>query len=363
MKKILFYIPSFQGGGAERNAVLIARHYGDTGFDVTVVVDRDEGPNRDLLPDMIHIVSLEGDHHLTQIRSLRHILRHIRPDVVFVFLGFGPTKIILAALGIVTLRKIIIGYNSLYDPYSPLGGRLTYLFSSVFTMITGGSIAVSSDIKHELATRFFARSDKIHVIHNPVDLKWIEEQSSKENPSWLNPGTKYILSVGRLVYQKDYPTLIRAFANMKDTYEHHLIILGEGPLRPALEELVSSLNLCDRVMMPGYDPNPFPLYKHASLFVLSSTFEGFGNVLVEALAVGTPVVAVDGKGGPKDILCQGRFGKLVPVGNPDELAQAMTETIRQPIPKGMLKKRAEDFSVKIIASAYLKVGLNSMNSS
>lgn len=351
---MLFYMPSFSGGGAERNSVLIANELSRRGHLVFIAVDKNAGPNKSLLSDKINVEEVSGNSHAAHITSLRKILRRIQPDIVFARVGLSNIKILLAASGVIPRQHIVISYENLYDPLGRCGGRLTYQLSSILTRIAGATIAVSSDVKLELVNWFKARKKNIHVVHNPVDLQWVRKRALSGKPSWLK-GKSYILSAGRMVHQKDYPTLLRAFAEVSDKIDQDLIILGDGPLRKELEQLAAYLGIIDRVHMPGYITNPFPVYKGADVFVLSSVFEGFGNVLIEALALGIPVVATNCPGGPKEILENGKYGKLVSLANPKALAAAILATLLDPPEAEFLKKRGKHFAVDRIVDAYLRI--------
>jgi glycosyltransferase involved in cell wall biosynthesis len=161
-----------------------------------------------------------------------------------------------------------------------------------------------------------------------------------------------IISVGRLVASKDFPALIRAFAQVRKDIPSLLLILGEGEQRPALERLIADLKLGDDVALPGYTTNPYTHIARAKLFVLSSAYEAFGNVLVEALAAGTPVVATDCSG-PREILQNGRFGELVAVGDTEALARAMVKVLRAggPIPPS---DYLEQFQLESVVDAYVR---------
>lgn len=347
-------MPSFDGGGAERNCALIVSEYSRRGYQVEVVVDKDEGPNRNLIESNVRIVKLSGSFHLSQIISLRHVVKKFQPDLVFANIGLSNLKIFPSTIKLLKFKKIVLIYHSLYSPKSKLGSKLTYRLSSILTRLAGATIAVSQDIKNELVKRFGAKKSYIHVIHNPIDIQWIEKQANEPVPPWL-VRTPYILTVGRLIEQKDFPTLLRAFSKISNEIEHMLIILGEGPLRQQIENLIHELGLTDRVFLPGYLSNPFPVYRGADLFVLSSAFEGFGNVLVEAMALGIPVVATRCPGGPKEILKHGKYGPLTPVGNPEKLALAIVNTLSNPIKEYALKQRASFFSLDIIVDKYLEI--------
>lgn len=345
-------MPSFEGGGAERNAVLIANEFSRSGHRVTLVVDKESGPNRKLVAEDVTVRVLCGNSHIANVPSLRKIIKEIAPDIVFARIGLSPFKILLATMGLLSWRCIVPSYHCSFDPDDRPGGRMTYRLSSLLTRVTGATISVSSDIRDELVSRFYASHDRIKVVYNPIDLPWIESKASEDLESWLS-GRPYILSVGRLVNAKDYPNLLRAYAKIKNELNYDLVILGEGPLRSSLENLVSDLDLKERVYMPGYLSNPFPVYKKAALFVLSSAYEGFGNVILEAMALGVPVVATRCPGGPKEILEEGKYGRLVQPGDSNGLAEAMIAEISEPVPQEKLKQRSREFAVDRVAKAYL----------
>ncbi len=354
MKRIAIYMPSFAGGGAERNAVLIANQFKRLGHDVNLIADKASGPNHELVRKGISIYELGNSTHIADVIALRKIIKRISPDIVFARLGLSPIKIILAITGVLSFNSIIISYHNVFNPSSRPGGQLKYYLASILTRIVGGTIAVSSDIKEELVQRFHACRDRITVVHNPVDLKWIEMNARDHLPACIEKRS-YILAVGRFVDQKDFPTLIQAFSVIKHKLDCNLVILGDGPQRLKIEKLVTDLDLTDRVFLPGYLPNPFPVYKNASLFVLSSIFEGFGNVIVEALALGVPVVATRCPGGPKDILEEGRYGRLVPMSDSKTMAEAILAELSNPVPSATLKTRARDFHVDRVAEIYLSI--------
>jgi glycosyltransferase involved in cell wall biosynthesis len=163
-----------------------------------------------------------------------------------------------------------------------------------------------------------------------------------------------ILAVGRLTLQKDFPTLIRAFARLRARRSARLVILGEGELRDELEALVAELGLTADVALPGFVDNPFSWMRGSALFVLSSAWEGFGNVLVEAMACGTPVVSTDCPSGPAEILENGKWGRLAAVGDAEALARAIAEALDDPNPPDV-RARAAFFSVERSVDAYLAI--------
>lgn len=164
-----------------------------------------------------------------------------------------------------------------------------------------------------------------------------------------------ILGAGRLTHQKDFPTLIRAFAAIDPARGLRLMILGEGPQRGALESLVRELGLSERIALPGFSPNPFAAMARARLFVLSSAWEGLPGVLIQAMACGTPVVSTDCPSGPREILSDGRYGPLVPIGDAAALAVAIAAALEQPIARERLMSRAADYRLEPVTRRYLEV--------
>jgi glycosyltransferase involved in cell wall biosynthesis len=184
----------------------------------------------------------------------------------------------------------------------------------------------------------------------PVSHPWFEQNR-----------LPVILAVGRLTKAKDYPTLFRAFSLVRQVRPAKLLILGEGEERSNLERLAIELGIQNDVSMPGFVDNPFAFMAKASVFVLSSAWEGFGNVLVEALACGCPVVATDCRSGPREILDNGRYGRLVPVGDHEALAKAILETLDNPdfpADRQTRLQRAMEFSIDAAVDKYLKVLLD-----
>lgn len=215
-------------------------------------------------------------------------------------------------------------------------------------------VAISNGVRDDVLTFTGISPDKVSVIYNPVVTPEQDELRRKvpDHPWMIDDGPPVVLSVGRLGDQKDFPTLLKAFHVLARTRDLRLIILGEGERRQELEECIRSLNLEDKVSLPGWKANPFAFMSRAALFVLPSKFEGLGNVLIEALACGCPVVSTDCPSGPSEILEGGRVGPLVPVGDHAALADAMGRVLDDPPDKETLKQRATFFSADKAVDAY-----------
>jgi glycosyltransferase involved in cell wall biosynthesis len=220
-----------------------------------------------------------------------------------------------------------------------------------------GLIAASQGVAEDFVHITNIPSENIHVIHNPV----VKPDLSRRGPNsvnhpWFRPESPpVILGAGRLARQKDFRTLIRAFARVHAERHYRLVILGEGNDRAPLEALAVKLGLKDDIDLPGFVTNPFAYMSKAALFVLSSAWEGFGNVLAEAMALGVPVVSTDCPSGPREILQDGRYGPLVPVGDACALAKAMIDVLDHPPEKAFLQSASERFRVDKCGEAYLQV--------
>jgi glycosyltransferase involved in cell wall biosynthesis len=195
-------------------------------------------------------------------------------------------------------------------------------------------IAVSEGVADDVSQSLDLRRKDFEVVYNPViDPETFERTEQTVEHAWFSDETTpVVLGVGRLVEQKGFSTLIRAFAEVKERRAARLVILGEGEKRPILERQTKRLGVESDIWMPGFVSNPLKYMARASVFVLSSRWEGLGNVLIEAMACGTPVVSTDCPSGPSEILKEGEYGRLVPVGDPSALAAAIEEALDGKVP-------------------------------
>jgi len=214
---------------------------------------------------------------------------------------------------------------------------------------------VSRGVAEDMAHILRPDAPPLSVLPNPVVTPELHRLASAalDHPWFVDGAPPVVLGVGRLSLIKNFPLLVRAFALMRRDIDAHLVILGDGKQRSALLHLAERLGVSDAVAFPGHVANPYPHMAHASLFVLSSLWEGFGNVLVEALACGTPVVATNCRSGPAEILDDGRYGALVPVGDESALAEAMRRTLHNPPPPDLLRRGSEPYTLQASTDAYL----------
>lgn len=218
-------------------------------------------------------------------------------------------------------------------------------------------VAVSNGAAESVGRAAGVPLSDIAVIYNPVTpLSPPGEPDPKLISEWLpGDGVPGLVAVGRFHAQKDYPTLLRALRIVRRARPARLLILGEGPLYDEISALRSELGLNDAVLMPGFKPNPYSYMQHADLFVLSSRYEALPTVVIEALACGAPIVSTDCRSGPREILKDGAFGDLVPVGDPEALAAAILAALARPHDKQRLIDRSNDFSTAEAAQRYLNL--------
>lgn len=338
---LALFIPTLGGGGAERVMVNLARGFSEQGLKVDLVLAKAEGPYLSQVPSRVRVVDLKASRVLTSLPGLVRYLKRERPAALLSALDHANIVAIWARkIAGIPCRLVVSTHATLskvIENASNARSRVMPLFIRWFYPWADAVVAVSQGVADDLVKTTWLPRELITVIYNPIVTPELLEKA-KENVvhPWFKPGQPpVILSAGRLTKQKDFPTLIRAFALVRAKHPARLMILGEGEERPKLEALVRELGLEDDVSMPGFVDNPYAYMARAAVFVLSSAWEGFGNVLVEAMAVGTPVVSTDCPSGPAEILEGGKWGKLVPVGDVEGLAGAITEQISSPIGLGI----------------------------
>jgi len=363
--KILIVVPTLSHGGAERTAANVSKAL-SAKFPTTIMAFHGEVtyPYGGKLIDCGFPYDPDADLYQKPLRlyrksrAFRRALSQENPDVVLSFTE-GPNLVALLnrdprrkyVINTQTLpSRIYTGVNKLL--YTPLIRRLYPRAESV--------IALSAGVKADLEENFGVPGDKINVIYNPVDCE--EAQAAAEerlNESIFEEGVPVALTTGRLVSLKNHALLIRAFAQAREQIPSKLVLLGEGPLKPELHRLASDLGIDKHVHFLGWRSNPFQYMGRSSLFVLTSNYEGFGNVLVEAMACGCPVISTDCPSGPREILQDGKYGLLVPVGDEAKLVEAMKTALTDEALRSRLAaagvQRARDFDLPVIAKQYEEV--------
>jgi glycosyltransferase involved in cell wall biosynthesis len=342
---------------------MLSRGFADQGLGVELVTYAPSDP-RLLVPGLderVGIVNFGPGHQLRHLSQLGSYLEQRTPRVL---LAAGPRANRLAARCRPRAppgTRIFLGVHNVLTPgLSELGriGRWFRIRDIRRTYLRGdGVICVSAGVAEDLVRYAPIPADRLSVIHNPVldDERLAASGTTCPHP-WLAPDQPpVILAAGRLTPQKDFPTLLRAFGLLGSDAAHRLMIIGEGEEHEALQRLTDRLGLGERVAFPGFVEEPLSYMRGACLFVLSSAWEGFGNVLVEAMAVGTPVVSTDCPSGPREILLDGALGPLVPPGDPGALADAIRAALTRPTDRDRLRRRAREFSAEVVTRRYLDV--------
>ena len=339
--KILCFVPQLGGGGAEMHLLRLLTHFDRTKFQPLLAVARRGGSYESRLPaDLIarrcgwSRVPSSTLRMQTSIPALRRLLAAERPEVIISFLDHTTAATSAALESLPHPRPVFIAaiQNNLEKTLAHLP-RWTraWLPRAIVSAYARADqvIALSTGVAEGLSQLIPETRGRISVIHNAGYDQQVQALASEE-PVLPTPKGPWFLGCGRLTAQKDFSTLIRAFARLQHECGAALWILGEGGLRGKLEREIAALGLGSRVRLPGFVRNPFACMARASAFVLSSQWEGFGNVVTEAMACGTPVISTDCPHGPREILEDGKWGSLVPVANVDALADAMRAALANP---------------------------------
>ena len=355
VRKIAVLLPDLRAGGAELQSLRLAEEWIGQGIEVTFVLRRAQGELLETVSDEITIVDLKATRVRNALVPLVHFLK--RADATALLVAMWPLTALApmaAKLAGYRGRVVISEHSPLSIAYKGRGGlhRLALRTSMRLAYpMADARIAVSSGVADDLAQLSGMRRGNFEIIHNPV-IRGNRRAISTPCPSLIeNVERPLILAVGTLKKVKRFDLLIEAFSRLP--IDAVLCILGEGPARPELEQLIEMRGIQNSVLMPGFIADPGPWYAQADLFVLCSDYEGFGNVIVEAMEHGVPIVSTDCPFGPREILCDGRYGRLTPVGDASALANAIQETLRVERNAEALKLRALDFSVERIAKRYL----------
>ena len=355
--RIALFLPNLRSGGAERVAVNIANTLAARGHQVDVVLMSATG---ELIADLrpgVAVVDLGVERVRWSLLLLVRYLRRARPAVALVCMWPLTVIALWARLFSRVPTRIVVAEHTTWSRSElmarPTMGWQVRTSMHHFFPKADGIVAVSNGAADDLAR--FARLDRqsINVIYNPVvgPERPVSDEVLQPSDWWCGPH-KRVLAVGTLKAIKDYATLLKAFAVLRKHVEVRLAILGEGECRVALEAQVRLLGLEGSVFMPGFVKDTTPYYKRADLHVLSSTGEGLPTVIIEALAAGTPVVSTDCPSGPREILADGQFGRLVPMGDAPALAAAMAESLAATHDRAALKVRSQDFSIDKAVDQY-----------
>jgi glycosyltransferase involved in cell wall biosynthesis len=355
MRRVVFLLPELAGGGAERATATLASALPPERFE-SIVLLQHSSPRKYELGRHVRVVELGVDSPARAAVPLRTALSNLAPDVIYSAL---PHLNALAVASARTLRprpRVIVSvhnnteleYADLEKNWLRVGEPLTYRLADAI-------VCVSQGLAGTLRTLTRSDAAKARVIPNAVDVAEIATLATApvEHP-WFDGEHRVAVAAGRLVPQKDYPTLVRAFASVRaDDPDARLLILGDGPEMQKIESLVRVLGLEEVVDLCGRVDNPYPYLGAAACFAQASRYEGFGMAIVEALAAGAPVAATDCPYGPREVLDNGRLGLLSPVGDADAFAVNIERLLKNPDIAGRLQREgrvwAERYSPAVVA--------------
>lgn len=359
---IAIYLPSLRGGGAERVMVTLAGAFVERGYAVDLVLAAATGPYLSEVSSAVNVVDLGRSRVLTSLPGLVRYLRNRKPIALLSAMGHANLIALLANKLSGGITRVVVSER---NDVSVAANQNKCLRSFVIRSLsrylyrTADAIhAVSYGVAAASAKELCVPKERIQVVFNPVVTQQMLDLSHADvDFPWLvKDGRPLILAAGRLTKQKDFETLIRAFTLVRSKTNARLVIMGEGELRSELECLIVQLSLQGSVLLPGFVDNPFAIMRQADLFVLSSAWEGLPNVLIQAMACGAPVVSTDCPSGPAEILQNGKWGRLVPVGDAELLAQAMRDTLRKTDDLDLgVAGRAAYFSVERSVNEYLRL--------
>lgn len=364
--KVSLIIPDMRGGGAERVWLTLADEFLSHGISVDLVLLEKAGELLSSVPRQAHLVSLDTKRFRKAVYPLVKYFRREKPDAVLVAMWPLTVVCVLASRLSGSGHAVAVSDHGILSEFFKHSGflkkALLRLSIGIFYRLATARIAVSRGVANDLSKLGGLRADSIDVVYNPIVLQDAGNAGCDEAETiWGDRSKKRLLSVGSFKAEKNYHLLIRAFARLAAERDAVLTIVGDGPLRRSMVDLVGELGLEERVKLPGFIQAPESFYRSADLFVLSSDHEGFGNVIVEALSRGLPVVSTDCPGGPSEILDGGKYGELVPCGDTDGLALAMMRSLDKEHDPDLLMMRAREFSPAIAADQYLQILLGTNN--
>lgn len=359
-KNIAVFAPNLSGGGAERIIAILATGLSKRNYVVDLLLGKAIGPYLRDIPSSVNVVGFDCEKVLFTLPHLVSYLRKRKPDVLFASQMHSSTLALWAVKIAGVGTKVIIRQPTMLQPAfgrrTPGAALRQRLLLCSANKWAHKVVVTSKDMADEFSALSKVSADNIAVIHNPLPIAKIHLKSQQSlDHSWFEEGQPpVVLAVGRLVRVKDFHTLIEAFSLVRTEFDVRLMILGEGPLRAELEQLLKKLNLENDVQMLGFVENPFQYMKRSKVFVMSSLWEGFPNGMIEAMACGANVVATDCDGGTAEILGYGKWGKLVPVQNTKRMAASIHNVLLSTdLPN--TKERAEHFDLDTIVDEYTQL--------
>ncbi len=362
-ERLAIFGPSLRDGGAEGAMVNLSRGIAERGYAVDLVVAQAEGPHLAEVAESVRLVDLKASRVLSSLPALVSYLRREQPEVMLSVMNHANIVALWARrLAGASARVVVSERDTLSSSARHASSQRARLMPGLvrrFYPWADGIIAVSKGVADDLARVSGIPRERIQVVYNPVARPELRKkaQAPLDHPWFVSDQPPVVLGAGRLRAQKDFATLIQAFAQVRQTRPARLLILGEGPERPALEALVRELGLKQDVSLPGFVTNPYAYMSRAAVFVLSSRWEGLPAVLIEALYCGAPVISTDCPSGPREILRDGQYGQLVAVSDATALARAIRATLDGKTPRPSCESWFP-FEIETVVDQYLNILLS-----
>ena len=357
--KILCFISDFDGGGAQRSMINLVGGFHAAGASVSLIAGRTNGPALRWLHEGTVVEDLGCRKIRDALFPLARLITRKKPDVILStmvdanIVAFAATRLARRHRPVTVLRET----NS-HEQRTDLGALRRGLVGVCYRG-ADAVVALSSGVREELIRLYGVHRANAVTIHNPIDLEVMHKTATtfREQPPMASKIAPLIVAIGRLTHQKGFDRILRSVARLDGSWT--LAILGEGEDRQQLELQAKQLGIEDRVLMPGFVSDPIQWLVHADVFVLPSRWEGFGHVVVEAMAAGTPVVAFDCPHGPRDIIEHGESGLLAEADNENDLTTAIHRVLHDSTFARRLVSRAyasiDRFSIARISRDYFEV--------
>jgi len=359
-EKIAFYFATSGHSGVDRAMQNLIPAVARRGYAVDLLHVRNHGPHFAQAPAGVRIVDLGASHVYTSLPAVTNYLRKEKPQVMLSdkdrvnrtaffarMISGAPTRLVLSSGTTLSIELAHRGPLDRWLQRKSIGHLYRHAAKVIVT---------SEGVKTDMSAYTGLPLKHIEVVPSPVVHADLFRMAQPRPPHpWFREGElPVILGVGELSERKDFSTLVRAFALVRASRPCRLVILGRGRKRDSLIDLAAELGIADDVAFPGFEPNPYPYMAHAAVFAFTSLWEGLGFVLIEALAVGTPVVSTDCPSGPREILQDGKYGKLVPTGDVAAVSEAIENSLINRPPKEFLQEAAWPYEIESSTSAYLK---------
>jgi len=356
--KVALFLPNMYGGGAQRIMVTLANEFVTLGVEVDLIVANYSGPYCQDVSSEVRVINLEASRALTSLPGLINYLRSEKPAGLLSTLMYANVIAVcahwLSRSGARLVVREAVSLSRFDGQPNSIKRTVLIKMAKYAYRYANSVISISEDSAKDIVKVLKINRDKIECIYNPAYNKC--NGSGGRFIRSKNSDRCIILSAGRLSPVKDFLTLVESFSILVKEKKAYLVILGQGVEKEEIKRTAKELGVWRNMAMPGFVENPFSYMRLADVFVLSSRSEAFGNVLVESMACGTPVVSTDCPGGPAEILENGKWGHLVPVGDPEALADAIIDTLEEPPARPeKLIERAKNFSPRKIAEQYLSI--------